>query len=74
MRHLLRFLCDILPRLQLDLLNFVIDAEFTDPDFQGYELTEEEVKISLDQFKNDFCNADGSVMSVITHTRWQASR
>ncbi|EON96571.1 putative dna-directed rna polymerases ii 24 kda polypeptide protein [Phaeoacremonium minimum UCRPA7] len=29
---------------------------------RGYELTEEEVKISLDQFKAEFCTTDGSVI------------
>lgn len=28
---------------------------------RGYELTEDEVKISLDQFKADFTGADGTI-------------
>lgn len=31
---------------------------------QGYELAESEVKISLDDFKTQYCNIDGSVLYV----------
>lgn len=29
--------------------------------YQEYELAEEEVKISLDRFRDEYCNPDGSV-------------
>lgn len=28
---------------------------------QEYELAEDEIKISLDRFRSDYCNPDGSV-------------
>lgn len=32
--------------------------------FQEYELAEDEVSISLDEFRSNFCNPDGSVKYV----------
>lgn len=35
---------------------------------QGYELADEEVTMPLDQFKNIYCNVDGSVVYVIRNS------
>jgi hypothetical protein len=42
-------------------LCYTIPVHQTDSVTKEYELAEEEVKISLDRFRDEYCNPDGSI-------------